>query len=85
MSKKMNCGGFEVDNETIKEENGVLKATATGLPDAKSLANGKILIVNGKQWVVGDIPSQLPSVTVEDVGRVLIVDSEGKWTVGTVG
>ena len=85
MGKLSSCGGFVIDNSTIKEEGGVLKATAAGLPDATSLTDGKILMVDDGEWVVGDIPSQLPAVTSEDVGRVLIVDSEGKWTVGTVG
>lgn len=85
MSKKMSCGGFNIDNTTIKEEGGVLKATAAGLPDATGLANGKILMVSGGEWVVADIPSQLPAVTSGNAGEVLIVDSEGKWVAGTIG
>ena len=85
MGKLASCGGFFIDNSTIKEVGGVLKATADGLPDATSLANGKILMVSGGKWVVGDIPSQLPAVTSENAGQVLIVDSEGKWVAGTVG
>ncbi len=27
----------------------------------------------------------LPKVTVEDAGRVLMVDASGKWSVGSIG
>lgn len=84
MSKKISCGGFAIDNETIIQNDGVLSATATGLPDASKATDGQILIVDKKKFVIGDIPSQLPAVTVENAGQVLKVDSEGKWVVGTL-
>lgn len=84
MSKKISCGGFAIDNETIIQNDGVLSATATGLPDASKANDGQILIVDKKKFVIGDIPSQLPAVTVENAGQVLKVDSEGKWVVGTL-
>lgn len=84
MSKKISCGGFVIDNETITQNNGVLSATATGLPDASKANDGQILIVNNKKFVIGNIPSQLPAVTAENAGQVLKVDSEGKWVVGTI-
>ena len=30
MNKKISCGGFEIDNETLIEENGVLKSVGGG-------------------------------------------------------
>lgn len=84
MSKKISCGGFAIDNETIIQNNGVLSATATSLPDASKANDGQILIVDKKKFVIGNIPSQLPAVTVENAGQVLKVDSEGKWVVGTI-
>ena len=84
MNKKISCGGFAIDNETIIQNDGVLSATATSLPDASKATDGQILIVDKKKFVIGDIPSQLPAVTVENAGQVLKVDSEGKWVVGTL-
>lgn len=85
MSSKISCGGFKIDGTSIVQENGVLSATASGLPDASKAANGKVLVVDNKKFVIGDAPSQLPAVTAEDAGKVLIVDSSGKWVAGTVG
>lgn len=84
MSKKISCGGFAIDNETIIQNDGVLSATAISLPDASKANDGQILIVDNKEFVIGNIPSQLPAVTVENAGQVLKVDSEGKWVVGTI-
>lgn len=84
MSKKISCGGFAIDDETIIQKDGVLSATVTSLPDASKANDGQILIVDKKKFVIGDIPSQLPAVTVENAGQVLKVDSEGKWVVGTI-
>ena len=84
MSQKISCGGFKIDGESIVQTNGVLSASATGLPDASLATDGQILIVNNKKFVIGNIPSQLPAVTAENAGQVLKVDSEGKWVVGTI-
>ena len=81
--KKVSCGGFEIDNETILEEDGVL--SASGLPDASDATDGQILKVSGGKWVIADNPSSLPSVTSEDAGRVLMVNAQGQWSVGSIG
>ena len=80
--KKTSCGGLKIDNETIVESNGVLKVN--GVPDASEATNGQILVVNDGEWVIADNPSTLPSVTVADAGRVLMVDATGKWVVGSL-
>ena len=46
MAKKTSCGGLKIDNETIVEANGVLKAK--GVPDPSEATNGQILVVNDK-------------------------------------
>lgn len=82
MAKKTSCGGLKIDNETIVEINGVLKAN--GAPDPSEATNGQILIVNNGQWQIADNPSALPVVTSADAGRVLMVDASGKWVVGSL-
>ena len=54
-SKKISCGGFEIDNDTIKEVDGILKATELPVPNKAT-----------------------------DVGKVLMVNSDGEWVIGTV-
>lgn len=82
MAKKTSCGGLKIDNETIVESNGVLKAN--GAPDPSEATNGQILMVEDGEWVIADNPSSLPSVTSADAGRVLMVDALGKWSVGSL-
>ena len=82
MAKKTSCGGLKIDNETIVETNGVLKANGT--PDPSEATNGQILVVNNGQWQIVDNPSALPTVTSADAGRVLMVDASGKWVVASL-
>ena len=82
MAKKTSCGGLKIDNETIVEANGVLKAK--GVPDPSEATNGQILIVNNGEWKIADNPSALPAVTSADAGRVLMVDASGKWVVASL-
>lgn len=81
MSKKISCGGFQIDGTTLVEQNGVLKATAIGLPNASTATNGQGLIVDDGEFVIGDLPQGLPTVTIADAGSTLYVDAEGKWAV----
>ena len=82
MAKKTSCGGLKIDNETIVEANGVLKAK--GVPDPSEATNGQILVVHDGQWQIVDDPSALPAVTSADAGRVLMVDASGKWVVASL-
>ena len=81
MANKISCGGFQIDGTTLVEQNGVLKATATGLPDASEATNGQGLIVDDGEFVIGNLPQGLPAVTIADAGSTLYVDAEGKWAV----
>lgn len=56
MADKILCGGFKIDGTSLVEENGILKATATGLPDASEATNGQGLIVDDGKFVIGDLP-----------------------------
>lgn len=52
----ISCGGFRIDNSSLIEEDGILKALPgePKLPNATSENNGKILkIVNG-EWAIAD-------------------------------
>ena len=82
MAKKTSCGGLKIDNETIVEANGVLKAR--GVPDPLEATNGQILMVEDGQWVIADNPSALPAVTSADAGRVLMVGALGNWVVASL-
>ena len=82
MAKKTSCGGLKIDNETIVEANGVLKAK--GVPDPSEATNGQILIVENGEWKIVDNPNALPAVTSADAGRVLMVDASGKWVVASL-
>lgn len=82
-NKKASCGGLEIDNETIFEVDGILKAS--GMPDASQATDGQILAVKNKKWEIVDNPNSLPAVTPSDAGRVLMVNASGKWVVGSIG
>lgn len=81
MANKILCGGFQIDGTSLVEENGILRATATGLPDASEATNGQGLIVDNGKFKIGDLPQGLPTVTIADAGSTLYVDAEGKWAI----
>ena len=82
MAKKTSCGGLKSDNETIIENNGVLKAN--GVLDPSEVNDGQILMVDDGKWVIADNPSSLPDVTSADAGKVLMVNATGKWSVASL-
>ena len=55
-SKNISCGGFKIDNDTIKEENGIL--VASELPTPNKLTDvGKVLMVNDEgEWEISSLP-----------------------------
>ena len=81
MANKILCGGFQIDGTSLVEENGILRATAEGLPDASKAKNGQGLIVDEGEFKIGNLPEGLPAVTVEDAGSTLYVNAEGKWAI----
>ena len=84
MADKILCGGFKIDGTSLVEENGILKATATGLPDASEATNGQGLIVEDGEFVIGDLPhgggSSLPDSSITDIGKVLTVAEDQEHT-----
>ena len=81
MANKILCGGFQIDGTSLVEENGILRATAEGLPDASKAKNGQGLIVDKGEFKISDLPEGLPAVTVADAGSTLYVDAEDKWAI----
>lgn len=52
----ISCGGFKIDNSSLIEENGVLKALPgePKLPHATVENNGKILKIVDGEWAIAD-------------------------------
>ena len=70
---------------TVNNGVGTLTYTSTGVTDLPEGATaGQIPISDGHSgWIAGDIPTELPSVSSSDEGKVLKVNSSGNWSVGT--
>lgn len=76
--KKISCGGFKIDNQTIVEEDGVLKAIGGG--------GGNVLIVHGTllgpneddDGYIMTIDKTLAEISAADYS-VLVVDFDGSY------
>ena len=82
MNKKIQCGGFSIDNETLVEENGVLKVvgggSGSGLPPYTFADNGKGLLLepNGQT-------EQITITVIQEQSCSTSSHGEGNLTEGT--
>ena len=56
----------------------------TELPEVSGTDNGSILKVSGGKWAKGSETVELPAVTSENAGQVLMVNAEGQWVAAAI-
>lgn len=58
--------------------------SVTELPEVSGADNGSILKVSGGKWGKGSETVELPAVTSENAGQVLMVNAEGQWVAAAI-